>query len=266
MKKAITLVFTLLTFVNVIPIFADDSSTSLSEKSESTSPFLATSKTESTTGASLPDFETSKSASRIRGFLTLGLPEVTILPTSVFYPLKIFWEKIVLFFTFDETKKVEITLKNAESRLSESYRLIENKEFGKAQEILTKYNEQIALASSSLSSLKEINNEDLIALVRKVEANTVKQQGVIDYFIDKVGTTSNYYKDLQNISITGIKSAIISLTETNMATPSFELKKRIVDVLSSTQYDEIVKQEVETMMNEKLRREIRKVESENPSN
>jgi len=190
MKKAIIFVFVLLVLSNTTPIFAEDIPL---ESEEATSPFLASTK-ETSDSDSLPDIETSKSASKIKGFLTLGLPEVMILPTSPFYPLKILWEKVVLFFTFDETKKVEMILKNAERRLSESYRLIENKSFDKAKDTLNTYNEQITLATNSLSELKELNSEDLIALVRKIEANTVKQQGVIDYFADKVGTKSSYYR------------------------------------------------------------------------
>jgi len=51
-----------------------------------------------------------------------------------------------------------------------------------------------------------------------------------------------------------------------MATPSYELKQKIVDVLNSTQYDELVKSEIETMMNEKLLREIEKVKGANSNN
>lgn len=262
MRKAIALIIPLI-LISILssPLtFAENNETS-QELDDADSPFLSANKKESTYSYSLDKLEATKTAAKIKGFASLGLPPVTILPTSPFYPLKLFWEKVVLFFTFSPEKKAEITLKNAEARLAEAYRLIENKEFTKAKETLERYNFLTEQSLTFLPKLKGLNEQELTKLVRKIEANTVKQQSVIAYFDDKTGLASEYYSDLKQMAFTGVEKAIESLVETNMATPSAELKKKIVEILQSNEYSEEVKNSLETKMNERLRREIRKEEN-----
>lgn len=219
------------------------------------SPFLLdyTEEDETTVEASLLDEEV-----KLHSFSSLGLPHVTILPTSPFYPLKLAWEQIVLFFNFSPEKKAEVTLQGAERRLAEVYRLVEEKQYEKANQVMERYNEQITTASTMIADLQETDQETITQLVRKVEANTVKQQSIADFFVEKAYFDPDAVARIRNITVLGIERAIEALVENNVATPSYELKKRIQEVITGETYDAETKSNVETKMNEKLRREIRK--------
>ena len=135
-KKTIIPLLLIFTFLFPSIIFADEVTEEIDPVAESSesdieeldSPFLTPEKYESSLAVSLAELEASGSALRITGFSSLGLPEITILPDSPLYQVKLLWEKIVLFFSFSPEKKAEVTLSGAEKRLAEAYRMIEDRQ------------------------------------------------------------------------------------------------------------------------------------------
>lgn len=200
--------------------------------------------------------ETTKSADQVKTLTTLGLPDVIILPTSPFYFLKNLWEEVELFFTFSSEKKVELILEVAEERLAEAYIMIEYKDFEKAKNSLEAYNKQIEKAQEFLSDNNNLNHDEIIKLVRKLEANTVKQQLVVDFLAENTEKGSQIVIDMKNLAINGLENSIEILVEQNIATPSSELKSRIKEILTGSDYDKEIKNQLETKMNERLRKEI----------
>ena len=75
---------------------------------------------------------------KVQAKLSDDLPGLEIMPDSPFYFLKIWYEKIILFFTFDSTKKAERYKTFAEKRIYEIKKMLE-----KGKESLAKKSEKI---------------------------------------------------------------------------------------------------------------------------
>ena len=251
MKKLFLIVFVVIFTFSMIPTII----VRAESEETTTSPFLNSPDPESTYAAAMKELETATSSIKIQGFTALGLPAVMILPDSPFYPVKLFWEQILLVFTFGVERKTTLLLDKAEERLAESYMMVEKKEFEKAEQALNEYAD---LIDQIKVLLVQINSDQVLQIVRKVEANTVKQQEVLAYFTEKTGESGVFSTTINEMSLKAIKQAIDILVEKEIATPSFELKNKIQAILQSDAYTEDIKNDLQTRMNEKLRKEIQK--------
>jgi len=89
------------------------------------------------------------------GILLFNLPNVYLLPTSPFYPLKIFWENIQLLFQEKPEEKVSFLMGLANQRLSESLKLIQQGQYKKAAGPLVAYQERFTQAENLLQLIQD---------------------------------------------------------------------------------------------------------------
>lgn len=87
--------------------------------------------------------------------LAYQLPKAGITPESIFYPLDIIGEKIVLFFTFSLEKKIEKALRYAEEKLAEIQKLIEENKDWYAKKSIENYQRYLNLVMEKLEEIKE---------------------------------------------------------------------------------------------------------------
>ena len=107
------------------------------------------------------------------------LEEPGILPDSDFYFLKIWKEKIQLFFTFRAENKAKLYLHLSEIRLVEYQKMIEQNKFEIAQQVLEKYQNQLNLALEKLEQIKS-KGQNVESLSQKISVATLKHTQVIE--------------------------------------------------------------------------------------
>lgn len=108
------------------------------------------------------------------------LPEFKISPTSPFYFLKIWQEKIRTFLTFGQENKAKQFLHLSEVRLAEYKKMIEEGNFSVAEKTLEKYNQQLNKAIEIISVSK--NAGDLIDSAGKA---IIRDQDVLKQLLEK---------------------------------------------------------------------------------
>lgn len=80
------------------------------------------------------------------------LPGPELMPDSPFYFLKIWWEKIVIFFTFDAVKKADKYVTFAEKRIYEAKEMLEKGKDELAEKAKEKYRIYLNKALDKLES------------------------------------------------------------------------------------------------------------------
>lgn len=105
--------------------------------------------------------------------LLFNLPNVYLLPTSPFYPLKTFWENIQLMLREKPEEKVQYLIDLSNQRLSEAFRLIKQGQYQKAQESLMAYQERFTQAESLLTL---VTNDEWRARVLNLLGEQVARQ------------------------------------------------------------------------------------------
>jgi len=86
--------------------------------------------------------------------LQVNLPSTQIIPGSIFYPTKLFWEEVRLFLSRTPEEKTRFLLHLAEVRLSEVTQLIQNQQTPLAQQTLTVYHETLKRAETVYADLE----------------------------------------------------------------------------------------------------------------
>lgn len=75
--------------------------------------------------------------------LLINLPNVYLLPSSPFYPLKEFWDKFILLLTSTPQERAQILNHHAKTQLAEIVRMIQHGDLQRAGLILKKYQENL---------------------------------------------------------------------------------------------------------------------------
>jgi len=193
------------------------------------------------TSASFINKYLSATPSAAEAFSFLGLPEPLILPDSPFYILVTLSEKIRLLLTFSPEAKAKFILKTAELRLSEAYKLAEQGKDEKSLKPLEAFQEDLGGLKNELQTLSA-QGKDVLDLVRKMEAGVVKEQKVEEFIRSKAPSSSTEFLDsLSSISIEGIKKSLEIAASFKIATPSYELKQKVLEILASQELGKQIK-------------------------
>lgn len=113
------------------------------------------------------------------------LPKAGILPDSKLFSLKLWWEDVQRFFTFDTVKKAELEANLAMKRMAEAEKMIEKGKPELAEKHLMQFRNRLAAAFEKTEEASE-KGKDVDALVQKLEANLLKQQEVLAEVYEKV--------------------------------------------------------------------------------
>lgn len=150
-----------------------------------------------------------------------------IIPTSHFYFLDTFFEKINLFFTFSPEKKAQKAIGYAGERLAETEDLAEKNKPDLIMETMSGYESSIQLAEKSIKNIKD--NKKIEELLNSLSENTSKHQEVL----------VNVYNKVPNESKEAIEKAIdVSLKAKEEATRQIaglnvevtELQQRVAEL------------------------------------
>jgi hypothetical protein len=108
--------------------------------------------------------------------------EPLLLPDSRFYPLKIFWRKVKMTFTFNPIKKVELQQKFANEKLIETIKVYKkNKNPEQAEKLLEKYSEEVGLIAKRIEKIKKSpkNQAGINNLLDNLADHLIKRQKVV---------------------------------------------------------------------------------------
>lgn len=157
----------------------------------------------------------------------LNIPQVELadpgmLPDNAFYFLKIWKEKIQIFFTFQAENKAEQYLHLAEVRLAEYQKMIEKGKQQLAERCLERYQNQLNLALEKLDQL-ESRGKDTELLAQKVSQATLKHIQVLQSVLLK--TPEQAEKGLFNALENSQKGYIKALEAIEKATPAGRQEK-----------------------------------------
>lgn len=92
--------------------------------------------------------------------LLVSLPDVYLLPTSPFYPLKLFYENLRLLFSGSSEKKLKLLLEFSHERLAEGAKLIERGNLEEFENALDHYDRLSHEMLSILGSIGDKLSED----------------------------------------------------------------------------------------------------------
>ena len=87
--------------------------------------------------------------------LLVNLPDIYLLPTSPFYPIKLFWEKLRLLFTDSNEAKIRYLFGLSRKRLAEAFELIEEGNLEELEDTLerfTKHSDEVLNTFSTFKS------------------------------------------------------------------------------------------------------------------
>ncbi len=90
----------------------------------------------------------------VLSFSKIELPLPGITPDSIYYPLDVFAEKVVLFFTFSSEQKIVKALRYAEEKLAEINKMIDEGKTGFAEKASANYKEYLILANTEIQNLE----------------------------------------------------------------------------------------------------------------
>ncbi|PIP56217.1 hypothetical protein COX05_04190 [candidate division WWE3 bacterium CG22_combo_CG10-13_8_21_14_all_39_12] len=96
----------------------------------------------------------------IQQTMEVNLPEVTILPNSPFYVLKIMWEEVRLFLSRSPEQQLELVLQLANVRLAETLALINTQQPDFAQYTFGQYETLVAKSEQIVEVLTKDNTID----------------------------------------------------------------------------------------------------------
>jgi len=116
-----------------------------------------------------------------------SLPGPEIMPDSSFYPLKIWYEKIVTFFSFGDAKKAERYSKLSEKRLYEIEKMAEKGKEKLTQKLLEEYKKLLNKAFSKVEEMKkeaqdkakQEAKEKINQTLEKVSDSALKNQEIL---------------------------------------------------------------------------------------
>ena len=115
--------------------------------------------------------------------------EPLLLPDSRFYPLKNFWRKARMAFTFNSIKKVELQQKFANEKLIEVKKVYEkNKDPEQAEKLLEKYSKEVGLTAERIEKIKKNpkNQAGINNLLDNLADHLIKREKVVQGLKEKL--------------------------------------------------------------------------------
>lgn len=155
------------------------------------------------------------------------LPEPGMTPDNALYFFKIWWEKIVVFLTFNPMKKAEKLLKYAERRLVEAQKMIEKGKTKYVDKLMEQYQKKINQAME-IAQKQEKKGQDVEALMQKVIQTGSKHIQVLNNLLTKVPEAAK--KGIQNAisaSQKGYQQAIQSISKKRFQETIKKIKPKI---------------------------------------
>jgi uncharacterized repeat protein (TIGR01451 family) len=157
--------------------------TSTNDGSDSATTSITVATTEEDETEETPPGLTRKN--KTKSFIPPGLSKkAEMTPDSFMYGFKKLFEKIDLFFTFDETKKLEKHLKYAKKRLAEAEAVVDKEKPEFLGELFEEYEKEINKASEILDFVEEKNKKELLSEI--VSKATTQHLEILDEVKDKV--------------------------------------------------------------------------------
>jgi len=222
-------------------------------KAESADPNLVTESTNASQTTSSDNYLKKldiASASADMQFSFLGLPKPLILPDSPFYPIITYYEKFRLLITVKPDSRTQLTFEFAERRLAEAYKLTEKGRGDLAKISLEKYHETLGLLSESLVQ-RDTQGDDVISMVRKVEANVIKEYRIKDFIAQTVDATkTDFLEHAQTISAQSLLRVLELAAAVKESTPSTEFQEKVKTTINSSQVQAELRRNIELIWQE----------------
>lgn len=173
------------------------------------------------------------------------LPGPEIMPDSFFYPLKIWYEKIVTFFSWGTAKKAERYSEIAERRLYEAEKMAEKGKEKLTERLLAEYQKYLnktlekadELKKEAKETAKKKTKEKIDQTLEKISESTLKNQEVLLRIYELVPEEARgTIEKAIEITKTGYQRAVKAVSgikKEELIEKAEEIKKRAQDLIKN---------------------------------
>jgi hypothetical protein len=139
------------------------------------------------------------------------LPSPGLLPDHPFYEVKMWWEDVRMFFTFNSKDKAKLHLEFASIRLAEVNEMIKKNKTKFIQELLEDYKKELNETEDKVEELKA-RGKNITILAEHVSNVTYKHVFILEEVLEKVPEQAKIHiEHAINVSIKGHEIAVESI-------------------------------------------------------